>query len=246
MSLFKAFSYTQKDTLIHRLDPRSKLFFVIVFTLLSLIYVEIEIEIFLLLITLLLLSIARSLMEWLTTIKFLSLMIILIFIFNFIYTSLYFAISMVLRLLILTATFSIFFLTVHPDDLYQALIQMKIPFHYAFAFSMAVRFVPTLALEARTIMEAQMSKGLELEKGGLFKKAKNFIPILAPLVVNSIRRAIQIAESLESRGFGAVANRTSLYQLHIRPIDYLFIFLTIMVSVALLLLNYTSLSISCL
>jgi len=123
---------------------------------------------------------------------------------------------------------------------------MKIPFHYAFAFSMAVRFVPTLALEARTIMEAQMSKGLELEKGGLFKKARNFIPILAPLVVNSIRRAIQIAESLESRGFGAVANRTSLYQLRIRPIDYLFIFLTIMVSVALLLLNYTSLSTSCL
>jgi len=129
---------------------------------------------------------------------------------------------MVLRLIALTTIFSVFFLTVHPDDLSQALIQMHVPFDLAFTFSMAIRFVPTLAIEAQTIMEAQMSRGLELQKGNIIQKAKNYIPILAPLLISSIRRAIQIAESLDSRAFGAKKNRTYLYELSFHLRDAIF------------------------
>ena len=55
------------------------------------------------------------------------------------------------------------------------------PYEFAFAFTIAVRFVPVLAEEAQTIMDAQKARGLELEKGGLLKKIRNYIPVLIPL-----------------------------------------------------------------
>ena len=58
---------------------------------------------------------------------------------------------------------------VHPDDLAQSLIQLRLPFEFAFAMAMATRFVPTLAIEAETIMDAQKSRGLELEEGSFLQ-----------------------------------------------------------------------------
>ena len=228
MSFFKAFTYAHKDTFIHKLDPRTKLLFVTLISIISLIYVDYAVNLILFCFSLIMIALARVIKEWLVTLKSLLLMIIIIFVFNLIIVSPSYALTMILRLLVLASAFSVFFLTVHPDDFSQALIQMHIPFDYAFAFSMAVRFVPTLAIEAQTIIDAQRSRGLELEHGGPIKKVKNYVPILAPLVVSSIRRAIQIAESLETRGFGAMEKRTSLYPLKFRLYDYLsmFVFLT--------------------
>jgi energy-coupling factor transport system permease protein len=123
------------------------------------------------------------------------------------------------------ACFSIFFLTVHPDDLAQALIQLHVPFDYALAFSMATRYLPTMAQEAQTIVDAQMSRGLELQKGNIIKRIRNFIPILIPLIISSVRRAISVAESLESRAFGSTGKRTYLHELKIAKKDYFTIFL---------------------
>ncbi|MGQ4833464.1 MAG: energy-coupling factor transporter transmembrane component T family protein [Candidatus Asgardarchaeia archaeon] len=242
MSLFKAFTYSYKDTIIHRLDPRSKLLFVLLISLISLIYVDYVVNLILLCISLIIIITARVVKEWLATLKSLLLMIVLIFIFNLFIVSPSYAFTMILRLLVLASAFSVFFLTVHPDDFSQALIQMHIPFDYAFAFSMAVRFIPTLAIEAQTVIDAQRSRGLELEKGNPIKKVKNYIPILAPLVVSSIRRAIQIAESLEARGFGALEKRTSLYPLKFNLCDYLFVVIAIVIASFFVYMWYIGLS----
>ena len=228
LSLFEAFRFKKKNTVIHNLDPRTKLLFAAIFSVLSIYYVNI-IPLFLIFVVgALIIVLARSAKEMLSSLKALFIMFLLIFVFNFLYVSLSFALSMVLRLIALTTIFSVFFLTVHPDDLSQALIQMHVPFDFAFTFSMAIRFVPTLAIEAQTIMEAQMSRGLELQKGNLIQKAKNYIPILAPLLISSIRRAVQIAESLDSRAFGATKNRTYLYELSFHLCDVIFIVITVL------------------
>jgi energy-coupling factor transport system permease protein len=132
---------------------------------------------------------------------------------------------MTIRLYVLISAFSLFFLTVHPDDLSQSLIQMKVPFSIAFALSLAIRFVPTLAQEAQNIREAQMVRGLELQKGNILRKVRNFIPIIIPLIILSIQRAMIVAESLESRGFGAQKKRTYLYPLKMKVKDYILIVL---------------------
>lgn len=117
-------------------------------------------------------------------------------------------------------SFSVFFLTVHPDELSQALIQMHVKFEFAFAMSMAMRYVPTLGNEAYAIMDAQKARGVELDKGNLLKRIRNIVPIIVPLIIVSIRRALSIAESMESRGFGASEHRTYMNPLKFRRRDW--------------------------
>jgi energy-coupling factor transport system permease protein len=113
-----------------------------------------------------------------------------------------------------------------------ALQQSHIPYEFCFAFTTAVRFVPVLADEAQTIMDAQKARGLELERGNLLKRVRNYIPVLIPLIVNAIRRSLELAESMESRAWGASKKRTNLYALKLRRNDF---FLAI-VSVLMLIL----------
>ena len=78
--------------------------------------------------------------------------------------------ALTLRFVVLVESFSVFFLTTSPDHLGLALEESRVPYEFAFAFTTAVRFVPVLAEEAQTIMDAQKARGLELEKGGLLQE----------------------------------------------------------------------------
>jgi energy-coupling factor transport system permease protein len=133
------------------------------------------------------------------------------------------ALVMAIRFVVLAASFSIFFLTTSPDHLGLALEQSRMQYEFAFAFTTAVRFVPVLAEEAQTIMDAQKVRGLELDKGNILKRIRNYIPILIPLIVSAIRRSLELAEAMESRAWGAVKKRTNLYRLKLQKGDYILI-----------------------
>jgi energy-coupling factor transport system permease protein len=124
----------------------------------------------------------------------------------------------------MVSAFSIFFLTVDPNSLALSLISMKLPYEFAFSFSLAFRFVPTIALEAQNIIDAQQSRGYEMEKSGLINKIKNLFPLLIPLIICSIKRAFNVAEALESRAFGSKKERTYYYSIKYSIKDWLFTF----------------------
>jgi energy-coupling factor transport system permease protein len=108
-----------------------------------------------------------------------------------------------------------------------ALEQTHIPYEFCFAFTTAVRFVPVLAEEAQTIMDAQKARGLELERGNFLKRIRNYIPILIPLIVSAIRRSLELAEAMESRAWGATKKRTNLYVLKMHRGDLVLILITV-------------------
>jgi energy-coupling factor transport system permease protein len=137
------------------------------------------------------------------------------------------AAAMTLRFVVLVESFSVFFLTTSPDHLGLALEQTRVPYEFAFAFTTAVRFVPVLAEEAQTIMDAQKARGLELEKGGFLKRIRNYVPVLIPLIVSAIRRSLELAEAMESRAWGATKKRTNLYALKLHRGDFALLAITI-------------------
>jgi energy-coupling factor transport system permease protein len=143
-----------------------------------------------------------------------------------------YAISLTIRFVVLITSFSIFFLTTSPDLLSLALEKARVPYEFTFAFITAIRFVPVLADEAQSIMDAQRSRGLELDKGNFISKIRNYIPILLPLIINSIRRSLELAEAMESRAFGASQNRTNLFELKMNNKDVV----TFTISIAALIL----------
>ena len=155
----------------------------------------------------------------------------LIFVVNFFTGSIFSAIALTLRFLVLLTAFSLFFMTTSPDDLGLALDRigavrwlsrkwLGYPNSLSFTFTTAVRLVPTLAVDAQTVVDAQRSRGLELDKGNLLRRVKNYIPILIPLLLIAIRRSLELAEALESRGFPGKEGRTSLFQLRLKGPDY--------------------------
>jgi energy-coupling factor transport system permease protein len=168
--------------------------------------------------------------EWLKSIKgaiFIALFIFISNIISFYYFRsggltwdlVEYSLALTIRFLVLVTSFSLFFITTSPDKLSLALEKARIPYEFNFAFITAIRFVPVLADEAQTIMDAQRSRGLELDKGNFLVRIKNYIPILLPLIINSIRRSLELAEAMESRAFGATKNRTNLYELKMGKLD---------------------------
>ena len=234
MSLFEGFRFRTITSPIHRLDPRGKFFYVCVMFVVAILFSELIPLLALFFIQILIIIVAKVQRQWAKSMR--GALYLAIFIFGTNLLTRYFfsgytitpldfeySAAMTLRFVVLIQSFSIFFLTTSPDHLGLALEQSHFPYQFCFAFTTAVRFVPVLADEAKTIMDAQKARGLELEKGNFMKRVKNYIPILIPLIVGAIRRSLELAEAMESRAWGAVEKRTNLYVLKIEGRDLILI-----------------------
>jgi len=192
---------------------------------------------------------AKVFQEWAKSIKGAGFIAVFIFVTNmisfyyfqgsdFTWDLVEYSVSLTLRFIVLVTSFSLFFITTSPDKLSLALEKTRIPYEFNFAFTTAIRFVPVLADEAQTIMDAQRSRGLELDKGNFMTRIKNYIPILLPLIINSIRRSLELAEAMESRAFGASEDRTNLYELKMDKIDYIVLFVSLILLVFAVYANF--------
>jgi energy-coupling factor transport system permease protein len=242
MSVFDGLKFRKVSSPIHNLDPRVKFIYVIAIFVAAIMFSKIIPLAVLFAMQLPFVFIARVEKQWVRSMRGAAFLAAFIFIINIVTT--YFtkgytlpivdvenAVAMTLRFVVLVESFSVFFLTTSPDHLGLALEQSKVPFEFAFAFTTAVRFVPVLAEEAQTIMDAQKARGSELEKGNLMKRIRNYIPVLIPLIVSAIRRSLELAEAMESRAWGACKKRTNLYALKLHKGDYALL----AISVAILL-----------
>jgi energy-coupling factor transport system permease protein len=231
MSVFDGLKFRKVYSPIHNLDPRIKFIYVISIFVVAILFSQIIPLVLLFLLQVPFVLLAKVQRQWLRSLRGAAFLAILIFVINIAtnfftqgYTitalNIEYAASLTLRFVVLVESFSVFFLTTSPDHLGLALEESRVPYEFAFAFTTAVRFVPVLAEEAQTIMDAQKARGLELEKGGLLKRIRNYVPVLIPLIVSAIRRSLELAEAMESRAWGATKKRTNLYALKLHKGDY--------------------------
>lgn len=75
--------------------------------------------------------------------------------------------------------------------------KIGIDFHtITMIMTIALRFIPTLIEEVDKIMSAQKSRGANFDNGNIIKRAKALIPLFIPLLFNSIRRAYELANAM--------------------------------------------------
>jgi energy-coupling factor transport system permease protein len=243
MSVFDGLKFRKVSSPIHNLDPRIKFVYVICIFVAAIMFKSIIPLAALFVMQLPFVFVAKVQKQWLRSMRGAAFLATFIFVINivtrffaagYVFTAFDIeeAAAMTLRFVVLVESFSVFFLTTSPDHLGLALEQSKVPFEFAFAFTTAVRFVPVLAEEAQTIMDAQKARGLELEKGNLMKRIRNYIPVLIPLIVSAIRRSLELAEAMESRAWGACKRRTNLYALKLHRGDYILLGISIVILVA--------------
>jgi len=113
------------------------------------------------------------------------------------------------RFLSLVAMSWVFVVTTAASGLSSALTSAGVPYRYAYLPGLAMRFVPTFQFELASVREAQITRGLRLEKGlrGLIRSVKY---TLTPMLVLAVSKVNSLASSMTGRGFGAYPKRTML------------------------------------
>lgn len=112
--------------------------------------------------------------------------------------------------------------------------RLKVPVHeIGLMLSMSLRFVPTLMDDTTRIMNAQRARGVDFNEGNLIQKVKSVIPILIPLFASSFKRADALATAMEARGYQGGEGRTKYRVLEWKLLDTCAVIVMILLGVTL-------------
>ena len=247
--------YFPGNTVVHRLDPRTKLLMVVVYIValfLAKWWVSYGVMLAFLVTAVMLSHIKpkalfRGLKPLIVIMVFTALInlfysdgevLVKFWIFRITREGIVQAAFLVLRIMMLvtgtflmTHTTSPIALTDGMESLLSPLKKLHFPVHeLSMMMSIALRFIPTLIEETDKIISAQKARGADFESGNIFRRAKALVPILVPLFVSAFRRADELATAMECRCYHGDEGRTKLKQLHYRARDII----TLLLGAALL------------
>lgn len=251
--------YFPRDTVIHRLDPRTKLMVTLIYIIVLFLVRNMAGYIPALLFTLGVIGVAQiSLKMVIKGIKPILFIIVFTAVLNVFYTQgrvifefwffkitfegIIMAVFMALRLVFLVVGTSLLTYTTSPimltdaiETLLGPLKRYRVPVHeMSMMMTIALRFIPTLIEETDKIMSAQKARGADFETGGMIQRSKALIPVLVPLFISAFRRADELATAMECRCYQGGEGRTRLKQLRYKRVDaYAYI---VMAGVAALML----------
>lgn len=213
--------YLDRDTFVHRLDPRTKMLlllgtFVLAFVFLDPLYLA-GVMALVLLFGYFAKSLANLRRIWFILVAIAIVSTVLWALFGSGQTSLFlfvdreallYGIAVALRIDITVVAGMIFLSVTRNEEIATGLARLGIPYRFAFAVSTALRLVPTIAATGSTIGQAQRSRGLDLESGNVLERIRNYVPLLVPVFISTIRSTNVFSMALESKGFGAGQKRT--------------------------------------
>lgn len=257
--------YYPADSVIHRLDPRTKVILTLLYIVFSFLCKS-SLSFLCLTVSVLLLvacsriplpMVLRSLRPLLLIIGFTSLINIFMTKGEHLLTpvdwsiriyaeGLWNALYMFLRIFaLITGTGVLLTYTTTPMELTDALEyllsplkKLRVPVHdFAMMMTIALRFIPTLSEETEKIMNAQRARGADFSSGNLVKRVKALIPVLIPLFVSAINRAFDLACAMECRCYHGGEGRTRLKVLRFQRADVVAFAVFILLGAGVLLLN---------
>ncbi len=151
----------------------------------------------------------------------------------------WFAIAQVVRMVSISGLFLIVPYTMNPRHYGATFQAMGLPDRFAFSMDLAFRFVPTLARDFNTTLDAQKARGYEVEKleGGVIAQIRKMAPLVVPVTMNAILSGEDITNAMDLRCFG-MRERTWVHELTYAPRDYVLIAGSVLIFIASLALRY--------
>ena len=243
--------YQDDNTFFHRLDPRTKMLFTFAHYLVVTLWVS---QIWLMLAVFAELVVLTFLTKSWNNLKKLLFIIVIIFVTGIIMWSLssrgkttligpitlepiLMGVASGLRSAVGIFVSIILLTTTRNEEISQGLIKIGLPYRVGFAFSTALRMAPTLMGTTSTVVDAQKSRGLDMEKGGLFERIRKFVPLVVPAFLITMRSTEQMAMAIESRGFGYQEKRSFYMKLAYAKWDYAWIAFSLLLMVAAIIIS---------
>ncbi len=128
--------------------------------------------------------------------------------------------TFILRLLGMMIASTVLTLTTTMDDFTQFFQKMKVPAEISMMLTMAIRFIPTLDKKRRQIVEAQQARGTKFNEKGIVGSIRSYLPIMIPMFINSILIANSLSMAMLNRGYGLTRTWTLVRQLTFGQRDY--------------------------
>ncbi len=117
----------------------------------------------------------------------------------------------------------VFLSTTRNEEIVLGMVKMGVPYRFGFALSTALRLVPTINATVYTISQAQRSRGLDLDSGNAIVRLKKNIPLVVPAFLSTIRSTNVFGMALDSKGFGARPTRTNYLRVGFKTADWVFL-----------------------
>ncbi|MGY5861820.1 MAG: energy-coupling factor transporter transmembrane component T [Candidatus Thorarchaeota archaeon] len=144
-----------------------------------------------------------------------------------------------LRVIAVVTVVPIFTMTSPMTKISGALAKIHIPQKIIFMFITAMRFVPLVQESMDAIIEAQKTRGFDIDAANMYQKFRRaYVPIITPLLLLMFRRAMDLEVAINARAFGAREDRTNIEDLSFKARDYLGIIIIVGVFSLMMYLMY--------
>lgn len=216
--------YRPGTSFLHRLDPRTKLFSILAISVAALLSGSPAVLLIVFLFELLLAYTSGILERFGRALTLISPLFVLVIVLDSLFSkaasgpvyfsaqigflhpevtagSLLFALAMGVRLLNLAGISVLFIMTTSHDDFIRSLRGMRVPPTLAFSLGYALRSTTALTEDTRQIMDAQRSRGLELDRGNFIRNRDKLAALFIPSTVSLLKRSKQTADAMQARGF---------------------------------------------
>lgn len=231
------FLYLRNDTLLHRLHPATKIAGLILLLVATVAFVSPVEQLAVLGFVLLMVYVSRSAKN----LKRILPLVITVMLFSCITWSLFkrvgapfwafgpfalsresigYGVAMGLRLDAMLISGMVFVSCTKVEEFAFGLRALGLPFPVSFALSLAFRLVPLFFTRITIIVQAQQSRGLDLQTGNVLQRARKYVPLLVPIFVYAIRDTDLLSMALESKGFGMGGQRTEYQKFRVAWYDY--------------------------
>ncbi|MDD1693358.1 MAG: energy-coupling factor transporter transmembrane protein EcfT [Methanoregula sp.] len=216
--------YHPGNSFLHRLDPRTKLLVLLTVSASALLFSSLPVLVLVVLFELALACTSRIATRYLRALTLVSPLLVLVIVLDSFFSKvssgpvyfsaqigflhpevtaggILFAVAMGLRLLALAGISILFIMTTSPDDFVRSLRGMGLPPILTFSLGYALRSTTSLSGDTRQIMDAQRSRGLELDRGSLIKKPDRLAALFIPVTVSLLKRSGHTADAMQARGY---------------------------------------------
>ncbi len=138
------------------------------------------------------------------------------------------AFGFTLKIIVMSASILWYFKTTQIKDIAYALESGGCSKKVSFVVMSVFQIMEQLKSKSKTIMQAQMSRGIETE-GNIIVRMKSLIPVIIPLILSTLESSDERVLTLEARAFSSTKTKTNLYYLEYKKSDktlkYVFIVL---------------------
>lgn len=245
----EALRLAKLDTPIHRLNPLTKLFVMLLYWGTALFTFNIPVLILLILLALALYPLGKIPLRVLRTILTILSGIFVIFIiingfmfyggktplfyffkWPFTLEGMIFGFAVCLKIISVVMMIPLVTMTTTLPKLMAGMAAIRLPYKFIFTFGVAMRLVPLVTSTYFDIMASQRLRGHDLSQMNYFKRLiKGYVPLFIPLVLTMLRRTADMDVAIESRGFGAPVARTYLEEIRPHRGDYLALLVSLVV-----------------